>query len=64
MKSGGPEYCPRPCSDCPDRRHHWLPICPEPDDPDYIDHPAVLQGLEAFFVCKHCDAWIEDIEDR
>lgn len=34
-----------------------------PADADaYDNHPAVLAGLETFYVCKHCDAWAEMVE--
>lgn len=66
---GGPKQCPRPCSEC-DPGHHWLEVCPNPDDLDDEDcqHEAYkTHGLLAWNECKHCEAWEQgnwDSEDE
>ncbi len=59
-KVHGQRYCPRTCSEC-EGFHHWIPECPDPTwkEGPYADHPAVKAGHQAFYVCKHCDAWME-----
>jgi hypothetical protein len=62
VKRGGPETCPRPCDVCEGGSHHWLEAFP--DDDEGAEHPAHAEhGLEAWYGCKHCDAWVEDVED-
>lgn len=57
----GPAVCPRPCSECPDRKHHWIDCCPDPEDPESdIERAMLAAGVEAGYVCKHCGAWAED----
>ncbi len=66
MRRGGPRKCPRPCGVCEGGDHHSMDVCPNPDDPDdeglrheaYKDH-----DLLAWYDCKHCDAWVEDVDD-
>lgn len=62
----GPQECPHPCPECPDRRHHWItvcfPGCLEPGDDGYEEasrHPAVLEGHgeTGWLECRHCGAW-------
>jgi hypothetical protein len=65
----GPAVCPRPCAECPGRRHHWFvvtfPGFLSPGDDEYEEasrHPAVAEfmkgeGFVDYFRCKHCDAW-------
>jgi hypothetical protein len=66
LKRGGPIACPRPCCVCDGGDHHWLDVCPDPDDPDddRLTHEAYAQHeLPAWYGCKHCDAWIEDVKE-
>lgn len=55
---GGPERCSKPCSECRDGQHHFGDMYIEfaEDEPN---HPAAIAGLESWFQCKHCDAWME-----
>jgi len=57
-RTGGPEKCPRPCTECPDRDHHFSDAMVEfaANEPD---HEAAKLGAIAWYVCKHCDAWRE-----
>lgn len=66
----GPEVCPFPCTDCADRKHHWLVDSIDSDDADHVaefcqDHPGALDGLTeketdelllGHYACKHCPA--------
>jgi hypothetical protein len=62
--------CPK-CSECPDRGHHWLIGCMDPDDDEAVaefkaSHPQVkpTRGLlEAHVACKHCPA-VRRYDDR
>lgn len=51
--------CTRSCSECADACHHWVAesAANEPN------HAAALQGLDAWWGCKHCAAWVGDSED-
>lgn len=67
LKRGGPETCPKPCGVCEGDEHHWIDVCPNPDDSDDEDlaHEAYAKhGLLAWYACKHCEAWIEDVEEE
>lgn len=62
----GPKTCGRPCVECLDGRHHWLPSGHDPDDlPDYLELdkipnlPTFMEQCAAYFACKHCNAWAE-----
>ncbi len=39
--------CPKPCSECPERDHHWLEDWSEATE----ERPGKVQ-----LACKHCDA--------
>lgn len=55
----GPAKCPRRCSECAGN-HHWIEHCPDPEfDKDRISMAMLAVGVEAGYVCKHCDAWAE-----
>jgi hypothetical protein len=72
-KSGGPLVCPKgECGECLGRpHHHWMEAIPQ--DPDYVEDYGVSQdpweremlavGVEAGFICKHCEAWVEMFDD-
>lgn len=67
LKSGGPEQCPKPCGVCEGVGHHWIDVCPNPDDVNdqNLQHEAFkTHGLLAWYGCKHCDAWAEDVEEE
>lgn len=53
--------CPR-CSECVGDTHHWSDICVG-DAEDEPEHPAALAGHEAWYECKHCDAWRLDMPE-
>jgi hypothetical protein len=62
-----PGKCPRPCSEC-DENHHWIEVCPDPDggddDDNALTHEAyAVHGLAAWYSCKHCEAWVDEVED-
>lgn len=67
-RHGNPESgrCVMHCSAC-DGNHHWLPGSYDPDAPEGCDrgeHVPHDQGFQAWYVCKHCEAWTpDDIED-
>lgn len=75
-KRGGPERCPRPCSECPEGEHHFSDAMIEmaddgrgveedaTDDADKAREQATAAGCAAWYVCKHCDAWQEYTDDE
>lgn len=66
MKVNGPQTCPRPCVDCADGKHHWLPECIDLDNPTDDDREDYAQqiaaGVAVFAICRHCDAWTDDVD--
>jgi hypothetical protein len=67
-QSGGPERCPRPCSECTEGTHHMsdamIGMAGDSADEEHEGgvHPAELAGCEAWYECKHCPAWREYID--
>ncbi len=60
----GLSRCVISCDAC-SGHHHWLPAFPDDEAPGALGasrHPAEALGLVAWFDCKHCEAWCEDIE--
>jgi len=63
-KHGGPDVCPRPCSECKPGHHmsgmysNSLDAMEDGDIDE--DHPGAAEaGCEAWIGCKHCEAWID-----
>ncbi len=54
-KIDGPAACPHICDDC-DGDHHWIIETPAEEDEDRDDY-------EPRFVCKHCAATAEMIDE-
>lgn len=62
----GSTECLRTCDGC-NGHHHWILECAEDDTtvpPGIQPHPALLAGHIAWYECKHCPAWCEDIETK
>lgn len=61
--SGGPARCPTgPCDECAGPHHFndgYAAFADE--DPD---HPAAKAGHEAWWECKHCEAWKNEVADE
>lgn len=58
LKRGGPERCERPCVECPDGKHHFA----DPMIGFKVENPfheAARAGVENWYECKHCPAWLE-----
>ncbi len=55
-----------PCSLC-DGGHHWLESAPDmlsdEGEPLPPNHPLVIAGIEAFYICKHCPAWTINLRE-
>ncbi len=58
----GPETCALHCGTCEGMDHHWHFECPDPEDEESCEHPAMKQGITSFMVCAHCPAWREIVE--
>lgn len=73
---GGPRDCTAKCSECPIPfqvesvdgpraafidRHHFNEAMTT-DCEEEPDHPAAKLGHEAWYCCKHCDAWVLDLD--
>lgn len=69
-RSGGPETCPRPCSECSGEHHLSDAMIGMAGDEQYDDndepteapHPAEAAGCESWYECKHCPAWREYVD--
>lgn len=55
---GGSATCQRPCVECQDNVHHLSNVMMgwAADEPD---HEAAKLGVVCWWMCKHCDSWIE-----
>lgn len=63
VRRGGPATCPTgSCSECVGGPHHFNTAMIEMAE-DEPEHPAAKLGIPAWFPCKHCDAWIEDLDE-
>lgn len=62
---GGPEECPRRCTECAGEpgEHHFSEAMVENGHAS-PEHEAAKMGIEAWYECKHCDAWLEYGDDE
>lgn len=60
LRKGGPETCPRPCGECSEAHHFSDAMleCAETSE-EGADHEAAKVGVEVWYECKHCEAWME-----
>jgi hypothetical protein len=56
-----PIGCPGPCSECDRGEHHFGESYIEYSETNPM-HEAAVSGHEEWTRCKHCDAWMSDIE--
>lgn len=63
MRKGGPETCPVHCGDCGGEpgEHHFSEAMLEDAETseDGAEHEAAKLGVEVWYECKHCTAWLE-----
>lgn len=57
FKLGGPRVCPKHCGECKPG-HHWGDSYTTFAEED-VDHEAARSGVDMWYGCKHCDAWID-----
>lgn len=57
-RRGGPERCPHPCTECQGECHHFSDTMSTMAYEE-SEHDAAKAGVEAWYDCKHCTAWLE-----